>query len=120
MCPSEDSDQLGHPPNLIRVFAVRMKKTWLPFERTAKTDQIPGPIGAVLNNDVHYVLVVCNPGPTGAGDIARVRCHVLTSASYPQCRGTTDMGLLTAKVISQHCENRCVQCTPAHNHRKRV
>ena len=24
--PSEDSDQLGHPPSLIRVFAVRMKK----------------------------------------------------------------------------------------------
>ena len=24
--PSEDSDQPGHPPNLIRVFAVRMKK----------------------------------------------------------------------------------------------
>ena len=27
--PSEDSDQPGHPPNLIRVFAVRMKKKWV-------------------------------------------------------------------------------------------
>ena len=36
--PSEDSDQPGHPPSLIRVFAVRMKKAWvLPPERTAKT-----------------------------------------------------------------------------------
>ena len=26
--PSEDSDQPGHPPSLIRVFAVRMKKHW--------------------------------------------------------------------------------------------
>ena len=26
---SEDSDQPGHPPSLIRVFAVRMKKTWV-------------------------------------------------------------------------------------------
>ena len=26
--PSEDSDQPGHPPSLIRVFAVRMKKSW--------------------------------------------------------------------------------------------
>ena len=26
--PSEDSDQVGHPPSLIRVFAVHMKKTW--------------------------------------------------------------------------------------------
>ena len=27
--PSEDSDQPGHPPCLIRVFAVRMKKAWV-------------------------------------------------------------------------------------------
>ena len=27
--PSEDSDQTGHLPSLIRVFAVRMKKAWV-------------------------------------------------------------------------------------------
>ena len=27
--PSEDFDQPGHPPSLIRVFAVRMKKAWV-------------------------------------------------------------------------------------------
>ena len=27
--PSEDSDQPGHPPSLIRVFAVRMRKAWI-------------------------------------------------------------------------------------------
>ena len=27
--PSEDSDQPGHPPSLIRVFAVRMRKAWV-------------------------------------------------------------------------------------------
>ena len=27
--PCEDSDQPGHPPSLIRVFAVRMKKAWV-------------------------------------------------------------------------------------------
>ena len=27
--PSEDSDQPGHPPSLIRVVAVRMKKAWV-------------------------------------------------------------------------------------------
>ena len=27
--PSKDSDQPGHPPSLIRVFAVRMKKAWI-------------------------------------------------------------------------------------------
>ena len=38
--PSDDSDQPGHPPSLIRVFAVRRKKAWVisyPTERTAKT-----------------------------------------------------------------------------------
>ena len=27
--PSKDSDQPGHPPSLIRVFGVRMKKHWV-------------------------------------------------------------------------------------------
>ena len=27
--PSEDSDQPGHPPSLIRVFAICMKKAWI-------------------------------------------------------------------------------------------
>ena len=27
--PSEDSDQPGHPPSLIRVFTVRLKKVWV-------------------------------------------------------------------------------------------
>ena len=27
--PSEDSDQPGHPPSLIKVFCVRMKKAWV-------------------------------------------------------------------------------------------
>ena len=36
--PSEDSNQPGHLPSLIRVFAVRMKKVCLvPIKRTAKT-----------------------------------------------------------------------------------
>ena len=35
--PSEDSDQPGHPPSLIRVFAVRMKKPWvLSFHLSAQ------------------------------------------------------------------------------------
>ena len=33
--PSDDSDEPGHPPSLIRVFAVRTKE--LPIERLAKT-----------------------------------------------------------------------------------
>ena len=37
--PSEDSDQPGRPPSLIRVFAVRMKKTWvLSYPLSASED----------------------------------------------------------------------------------
>ena len=40
--PSEDSDQFGHPPSLIRVFAVRMKKAWVlsyPWAHSKDSDQ---------------------------------------------------------------------------------
>ena len=40
---------------------------WLSFERTAKSDQNPGPMRAVLKNDVHCVLVSCNPDSLGQG-----------------------------------------------------
>ena len=36
--PSEDSDQPGHPPSLIRVFAVHMKKAWF-FSYPLSTQQ---------------------------------------------------------------------------------
>ena len=39
--PSEDSDQPGHPPCLIRVFAVPMKKTWvLSYPLSAQRNRI--------------------------------------------------------------------------------
>ena len=40
--PSEDSDQPRHPPSLIRVFAVRMKKAWVlsyPLRASEDSDQ---------------------------------------------------------------------------------
>ena len=40
--PSEDSDQPGHSPNLITVFAVRMKKAWVlsyPLSAQRRYDQ---------------------------------------------------------------------------------
>ena len=37
--PREDSDQLGHPHSLIRVFAVHMKKAWvLTYPTSASRD----------------------------------------------------------------------------------
>ena len=40
---SEDSDQPGHPPSLIRVFAVRMKKAthWVHSEDSDQTGRMP-------------------------------------------------------------------------------
>ena len=77
---------------------------WLPLERIAKTGQIPGPMGDVLKNDVHYVLVICNPDPIGAGDMAVIKCHDLTAASSPVLwnhgHGAFDSHAQTAEVIS--------------------
>ena len=42
----------------------------------------------------HYAPVICNHGPHGAGDsgdIAGLKCHILTSASSPQCGGTAGL-----------------------------
>ena len=38
--PSEDSDQPGHPPSLIRVFAVRMKKAWVLRQSSYKAEPV--------------------------------------------------------------------------------
>ena len=64
--PSEDSDQPGHPPSLIRVFAVRMKKVWVlsyPLSaqwRLIRLGRCPGwsesPLGA------HAILLVLSWG----------------------------------------------------------
>ena len=43
--PSEDSDQSGYPPSLIRVFAVHMKKTWVlsyPLKTLIRLGVCPG------------------------------------------------------------------------------
>ena len=59
--PSEDSDQPGHPPSLIRVFAVRMKKHWLftyPLahsEDSDQTGQMPRLIWVFVGRTYHFV-----------------------------------------------------------------
>ena len=37
--PSEDSDQPGHPPSLIRIFAVRMKKA-IKIDKGSESNQV--------------------------------------------------------------------------------
>ena len=60
--PSEDSDQSGHPPYLIRVFAVHIKKAWVlsyPLSATAKTLIRLGGSWAIAARTVILLFFVC-------------------------------------------------------------
>ena len=60
--PSEDSDQPGHPPSQIRVFAVRMKKPWVltctlsAQWRLIRLSGCPG--WSVSSHGAHVILLV--------------------------------------------------------------
>ena len=86
--PNEGSDQPGHPPSLIRVFAVRMKKAWVPCYPLSFVDfvmrrlmyrwaplkkdeivHVPNPdVAANLKNSIYTITAwnwICfNGGPT--------------------------------------------------------
>ena len=59
--PSEDSDQPGHPPSPIRVFAVRMKKAWVlsyPLNASKvsyQTGRMPRLIWVFAGRTCHFV-----------------------------------------------------------------
>ena len=59
--PSEDSDQPGHPPSLIRVFAVHMKKHWAlgyllsVLRRLCQTGRMPRLIWVFAGRTGHFV-----------------------------------------------------------------
>ena len=59
--PSEDSDQPGHPPSLIRVFAVRTKKSgslathWAHSEDSDQTGRMPRQIWVFAGCTCHFV-----------------------------------------------------------------
>ena len=59
--PSEDSDQPGHPPSLIRVFAVRTKKHWVlsyplsALRRPDQTGRMPRLICIFAGRTCHFV-----------------------------------------------------------------
>ena len=66
--PSEDSDQPGHPPSLIRVFAVCMKKPWVlsyPLSAQRRLIRLGGCPG-------------CSESSLGAHSLCWV-CHLLCS-----------------------------------------
>ena len=58
--PSEDSDQPGHPPSLIRVFTVRVKKAWVLIywvhsEVSDQTGHMPRMIRVFAGCTGHFV-----------------------------------------------------------------
>ena len=61
---SEDSDQPGHPPSLIRVFAARMKKAWvLYYPLSAQRRLWPDcPVWSVSSLGAHAILLVLSWG----------------------------------------------------------
>ena len=61
--PSEDTDQPGHPPSLIRVFAVRIKKAWVlsyPLsEDSDQTGRMPRLIWGFAGRTVTLLVLSC-------------------------------------------------------------
>ena len=59
--PSEDSDQSGHPPSLIRVSAVRMKKAthWAHSEDSDQTGRMPRLIWVFAGRTVTLLVLSC-------------------------------------------------------------
>ena len=97
--PSEDSDQPGHPPNLIRVFAVRMKKAWvlsypLNSEDSDQTGQMPRLIWVFTGCTVTLLVLSC-------------RGSIIILKFWRQCLLYISMDLLTfkAKIIKSRETN---------------
>ena len=83
--PSEDSDQPGHPPSLIRVFAVRLKKVWaLSYPLSAQRRQrMPRLIWVFAGRTVILLLL-----SRGGSNI--LPC-CWTHQSQPTCRARCDL-----------------------------
>ena len=68
--PSEDSVQPGHPPSLIRVFAVRIKKAWVlsyPLSAQRRLIRLGGCTGwSESSLGAHAILLVLSWGGSNA------------------------------------------------------
>ena len=75
--PSEDSGQPGHPPSLIRVFAVRMKKAWvLSYPLSGWPGWSESSLGA------HSFCWFCHKAAHLENDLDLNICQVMTLDSY--------------------------------------
>ena len=81
--PSEDSEQPGHPPSLIRVFAVGIKKEWvlgcpLSAQRRLRSSGCPGWFESSLG--AHATLLVLSWG----GSVGGLKCFLAYCTAHSQ------------------------------------
>ena len=88
--PSEDSDQPGHPPSLIRVIAVRMKKAWVlsyPLSAQRRPDQtgrMPRLIWVFAGRTVNLLVLSCR-GSNGVWSSGWPEVDKLTEIIRKEC-----------------------------------
>ena len=97
--PSEDSDQPGHPPSLIRVFAACMKKDWilsypLSAQRRLRSDWADAQADLSLRwAHSHFVGFV----------IRRLKCRRKSQTSRPSIfKGRLDNTILETKILGSY------------------
>ena len=101
--PSEDSDQPGHPPSLIRVFTVRMKKAWvlsypLSAQRRLWSDLADAQADLSLHwEHTHFCRICFSMGDLG------VQVSVRSSARPLVHPSTFTLGVLWAQLLLQFC-----------------
>ena len=98
--PSEDSDQPGHLPSLIRVFAVRMKKAWVlnnPLS-TGKTDQIGRMPRLIWVFTGHTVMLVLS---WGSSYVLNTLSHVQKSDSSNGLGINDSLPFKSAKILKK-------------------
>ena len=109
---SEDSDQLGHPPSLIRVFAVRMKKAWslAPIELTAKMlIRLGGcPVWSESSLGAHSLCWFCHEAAQmfwlqwSKWDVYYVNLHCFCHVYAPEIKNATNVDSKSRENITFH------------------
>ena len=96
--PSEDSDQHGHLPSLIRVFAVRMKKHWvLSYPKSAQWRLIRCPVWSESSLGPQVILLVLSCG----GSFVAKHITVCQSVVSGYIIGTSHLGNRIAQLVKR-------------------
>ena len=124
--PYEDLDQPGHPPSLIRVFAVRMNKAWVlsyPLSaqrRLIRLDGCPGWSESSLGALVIWLVLLCGGSFSlfchAVPHLVNIRLFWLLEVVYWSCfvntpflSNTMIFILCVLTILSHHTEIPCVK-----------